>query len=182
MNRLLVSALAVAALATVSGAASLDLSYSLAPSGSLWLYDMTLSVDTTSSGWSSGMGWSWIVFGDVPNNETSPLADFAVTSGFPIGPWGQLASSSGGHDGPTLLFDGGGNVVYWVPTSGSDTVSWQGTSAFEATPGSLQFSELDNEGGASLDNFKTMTQVPEPASLLVLGGLVPFILRRRRAR
>ena len=183
MRRFLLCACAVGGLGAVSGAASLNLSYSLAPSGGLWVYDLTLSVDTSSSGWSAGMGWTWVTFGDVPNNGTSPLSDFAVTSGFPVGPWGSLSFSYGGHNRPTFLFDSANSITYWVPTSASDTVTWSGTSAFHATPGSLQFSELLTQGGATRDEFKDMLEVvPEPASMLILGGLIPMVLRKRRAR
>lgn len=183
MRRLLVCALALAALAGSSSAASLNLTYSIAPAGSLWAYNMTLSVDTSVSSWAPGMGWSWITFGDVPNNGTSPLADFSLTSA-PPAPYASLSFSSGGHNGPSWIFDGASNIAYWTPTSAADTISWSGTSSFHATPGSLQFSELLTQSGATNDNFKNMIQsaVPEPASLLVLGGLVPIFLRKRRAR
>ncbi|HVT12715.1 MAG TPA: PEP-CTERM sorting domain-containing protein [Fimbriimonadaceae bacterium] len=177
-------AIAIGGLAVASNAASLNLNYTITPDGSLWQYDMTLSVDTSVSAWAPGMGWSWLTFGDVPNNGTSPLSDFVVTSSFPVGPWGSLSFSSGGHNGPTFLLDPSNNIAYWTPTSASDTLSWSGTSSFQATPGSLQFSELLVTGGATSDNFKDMIQnpVPEPASLLVLGGLIPVFLRKRRAR
>ena len=178
MHRLSMCALAFGGMAVASGAASLNMDYSMAPDASLWLYTMTLSVDTSSSAWSPGMGWTLVVFGDE-QSASSPLSDFTVTSGFPVGPWDSLASSSGFHNGPTLGFSGG-ILTYWVPTSQSDTITWQGTSAFDATPGSLLFSELIVEGGATQDSFKTMTPVPEPASLLVLGGLIPVVIRRRR--
>ena len=183
MNRLLIGTAVLCASFGVAGAASLNLTYSIAPQGSVFLYNMTLSVDQSTSAWSPGMGWGWITFGDVPNNGTSPLADFTLTSSLPMGPFASLSSSSGGHDGPSWIFDAGFNVTSWVPASATDTLSWSGTSAFNATPGSLQFSELIPSGGATADNFKNMIQAaPEPASFLALGGLIPVFLRKRRAR
>ncbi|MFI5387192.1 MAG: hypothetical protein ACHQ50_13865 [Fimbriimonadales bacterium] len=163
---------------SIANAASLNIFYSKAPAGSLWQYTMTLAVDTSSSSWSAGMGWDWLIIGDVPSG-TSPISDFAVTSGFPVGPWTGLTSSGGGHNGPTFAPVTG---AFWVPSSASDTLTWTGTSAFNASPGDLTFSELILEGGATGDNWKPMVAVPEPASLVILGVLMPIAMRRRRAR
>jgi hypothetical protein len=181
MKRLTAATLALGGLVAVSNAASLNLHYSLAPSGSLWDYTMTLSVDESVTGWSSGMGWTWITFGDVAGPGTSPLADFVLTSA-PPPVWDSLSFSSGGHNGPTWLINAG-NVTYWVPTAATDTLTWTGTSSFHATPGSLFFSELLVTGGATRDDFKEMLEVvPEPASAIALLGLLPIAMRRRRAR
>lgn len=179
MKRIILSASVLAGLAALSSAASLALCYTATPNGNLYDYTMTLSVDTSQSAWSAGMGWTWITFGDV-NSGTSTLADFTLTSA-PPSPFNQLSFSSGGHNGPTWLFDANG-IVYWTPTSANDTLTWTGTSANPGAPDTLQFSELMVTGGASADNFKDMEvcPVPEPASLLVLGGLLPIVLRRRR--
>jgi len=179
--KLLISALALGALAVATNAASLNLFYTCTPDGGMFDYNMTLAVDESSSSWSPGMGWTWTTFGDVPN-ATSPLSDFNLTSA-PPSPYGSLASSSGGHNGPTWLFDASNNVVYWVPATATDTLTWSGTSAFDGrTQGSLQFSELLIEGGATQDNYKDMIvqSAPEPASLLTLGVFVPLVLRRRK--
>lgn len=180
MKKFLFTCSAVAALAVLSSAASLDLHYSVTPNAGLYDYTMTLSVDTSSSGFASGMGWSWIIFGDG-NNGPSPLADFVLTSA-PPAPFGMLSSSSGGHNGPTWLVDANFNIAYWCPATENDTISWTGTSANPGLAGTLQFSELLTKGDASVDNWKDMVldPVPEPASLLVLGGLLPIALRRRR--
>jgi hypothetical protein len=180
MNRtLLVSAVACLSFGAAQGA-SLNLSYIKSSlGGGMWQYDMTLSVDTSTTGWSPGMGWAWLTFGDSPVSGGSPFNDFVMTSSFPVGPWFGLTFSSGGHNGPTF----NSPVVPWVPTASTDTLNWVGKSATNAPTGSLKFSTLIPSGGATAADFKTMTEiVPEPASFLVLGGLVPLFLRKRKAR
>jgi hypothetical protein len=179
MNRLLLASIALGVSAGVASAASLNLSYVKTSLGSLWQYDMTLSVDTSVTGWSSGMGWRWLIFGDVPSGA-SPLADFVITSGFPVGPWTGLGSTSGGHNGPSFDFV----LDYWIPSASTDTLHWVGTSATNAAADTLKFSTIAGTvGGATANDFKTMIEVvPEPSSLLVLGGLAPLFLLKRRSR
>lgn len=180
MKRLLMGTFLLGGFAAASNAANLNLDYSIAPVGSLWSYNLTLSVDTSGSAWAPGQGWTWITFGDVAEQGTSPLRDFVLTSGLPVGPFTVLGFASGGHNGPTWLV-GANGWTYWVPATANETLSWTGTSSFHATPGSLFFSELFVVGGASVDTFKEMRQVvPEPVSMLALASLVPMILRKRR--
>ena len=182
MKRLLIGTFVLGGFAAASNAANLNLDYIITPAGALWSYDLTLSVDTSGSAWAPGQGWTWITFGDVAGPGTSPLSDFVLTSSLPVGPWTALSFSSGGHNGPTWLI-GTTGITYWVPAAANETISWTGTSSFHATPGSLFFSELLVQGGASVDNFKEMREVvPEPASMLALASLLPMILRKRRAQ
>ncbi len=182
-TKAILAVLGVSALSAVACAqADLDLTYTESSlGGGLFSYDMTLSIDQTNGGFASGMGWTLIIFGDVANGATSPLADFSVTSAYPA-PFGELASSSGGHDGPTWAFDSGGNLVYWDPTLASNTLTWAGTSRYDAsTQGPMYFSELIVQGGAGQDSFKLMQPAssPEPASCLALAGAGAILLRRR---
>ena len=179
MKRLFLASIVFGVSAGFASAASLNINYVKTFLGSVWQYDMTMSIDTSSTGWSAGMGWRWLILGDVTVGP-SPFADFSITSGFPVGPWTGLTSSSGGHNGPTF------NSVldYWIPNASTDTLHWVGTSSYNAPTGSLKFSTLAGTlGGAEAADFKTMIEiVPEPSSLLLLGGLVPAFLIRRRAR
>ena len=180
------SALAVGTTLVLAGstfAANLEMSYSeTSLGGGLFSYDITMGVDTSQSAWQSGMGWSWIIFGDAPFGSTSPFADFTLTSAAPA-PFAYMEYSTGGNNGPTWLSDSNGNEVYWTPTTAADTVSWTGTSSYDAaTKGPLYFSDLDQIGGASADNFVEMTptSAPEPSSIIALAGLgLALVLRKR---
>jgi hypothetical protein len=163
-----------------ANAASLKLSYTKTVVGALYQYDMTLSVDTSASAWTPGMGWGWLIFGDVANNTTSPLAGFQMITTFPVGPWTSLSSSSGGHNGPTFAPVGN----QWIPTAASDTLFWSGTHSFNAPDNTLTFSTLSVGGGATAPSFKIMTTnpVPEPISMISLASGAAMLLRRRRNR
>lgn len=114
---------AAAALAAIAGAAStasaqgLEMCYSQTNlGGGLFEYEFSVTPD---SGWVSGMGWRWLIFGDA-QSSASPIADFTMDpSQFPLGPWTRLQFSSGGHNGPTL----GPVLDYWIPRDGSETLT-----------------------------------------------------------
>ncbi len=180
MRRCLIACLVLGSTASLASAASLNLSYvKTTLGGGVFQYAMTLSVDQSSSPWVAGMGWDWLIFGDVAGPGTSPISDFTLTSGLPVGPWNELASSGGAHNGPTFAPV---TTAYWIPGTASDTLSWVGTSSYDAPDNSMTFSELFITGDASADNFKIMTvnAVPEPCSLIALGGSALLLLRRRR--
>lgn len=183
MNKRLASGLlGVFALCGIAGAqADLYMNYVETPvGGGLFSYDITLGVDQSGGALMPGMGWSWIIWGDVAN-ATSPLNDWAQTSPIPA-PFENISGTFGYHNGPTWIAGAGNNIVYWQPNSPTDTLTWSGTSAYDAsTQGPIYFSELLPEGGAGQDTFKLMNAVPEPAPWLALGvGALGLLVRRRR--
>ena len=182
MKKLLLASILSIAGVAIASANVLDLNYSVTPSGGLFDYSFTLSIDPSYS-LNAGDAWSWLIFGDEAS-ATSPIADFSLTSA-PPGPFtGGVFSSSGAHNGPTFLFDSSNNIVYWAPTSQSDTLTWTGTSATELTQGQLLYSELLSQNSAPTDSFAVATQaVPAPAGLIALTiGLAGLALLKSRVR
>lgn len=183
MKHLLLTAMVAVVGVSAASANVLDLNYSVTPNGGLYDYSFTLSVDpgTTIGG---GQGWSWITFGDEVSSA-SPFADFVLTSSNP-GPFsGGLSFSYGYHNGPTWLNNSTNNIVYWTPTSMSDTLTWTGTSASYLPQGQLLYSELIGNGGAPTDNWAVATQqaVPAPSGIIALTiGLAGLAFMKFRAR
>ncbi|MEX2080040.1 MAG: hypothetical protein WEC33_00345 [Dehalococcoidia bacterium] len=122
--------------------------------GGMYSYDFTL---TPNAGWSAGMGWRWLIFGDEPctactppGTGVSPLTGFAMTSAFPVGPWTQLSSSGGGHNGPTFS----SVLDYWIPATSTETLTWSGTHSSNLQQGQMLWSTLAGTlGGATAANW-----------------------------
>jgi hypothetical protein len=172
-------------MSTFATADPLHMEYAVNPlGGGIFHYDFTLSVDNHDGSWAAGQGFSWLTFGDQPNNTPSNLTNFALDSGnLPVGPWIELDNSSGGHNGPTFLIGTGGGIAYWVPSGVGASLSWHGTSTADLPQGQLLFSTLLTQGGGVPANFDIAhrTTAPEPASMAVLGlGAVAMIRRRVR--
>jgi len=146
--------LGLAAAFSTAQAQSLDLCYDVIDLGNgLYQYDFELTPD---AGWAPGMGWRWFIFGDEPGTGSggtgvSPLTDFIIDPGsLPVGPWTTLSSSGGGHNGPTFA----PVLDYWVPASGTETLTWSGTSTAFLRQGELLYSTLaGTQGGAVAANF-----------------------------
>lgn len=173
----LLFALPVLFVSGVASAADLKLSYVKTDiGGGLFSYDFTLGVDISASAFVPGSGWGWLIFGDAAFPGPSLMSDFTMTSSFPVGPWTSLSSSSGGHNGPTFANVGD----TWNPIADTDTLTWSGTSAWDAPDGELLFSTLITEGGATASNFKIAQPVPEPTSMIALGAGALALLRRRK--
>jgi hypothetical protein len=150
--------------------------------GGLFDYDFRLSVDNNDGSYVPGQAWRWIIFGDA-DRSASPLTnwegDLSQSS-----PWISLfSSSSGGHNGPTLIGPGPSVLSYWVPTGVGDFLKWSGTSTADLAQGNLLFSTLAgtlNNGVAANFNVANRVQsfdaksVPEPASVLGLLALGVF--------
>jgi hypothetical protein len=146
------AAAAALALSSHATAQSLDLCYDVVDiGGGLYEYSFVCEID---AGWAPGMGWRWYIFGDQ-SGAPSPMTNVAMTSSFPVGPWTQLSSSGGGHNGPTFA----PVLDYWIPASGSETLEWSCTSTDLLPQGELLFSTLAGTvGGAVAPNFKVATQ------------------------
>jgi hypothetical protein len=163
--------------------------FSVTPTGGVFHYDITLSVDNHDNTFAAGQGWGWLIFGDQSNAATN-LPNFVMDSGvWPVGPWTYLTSSGGSHNGPTFgpLNSGAPNYtgVAWMPSGVGSSIHWAGTSTANLGDGELLFSTIAyNVGGAVPANFEAahLTTAPEPASMaaLALGALA--VVRRKRNR
>ncbi len=143
---------AVGGLAAAASASPFTLTYcATASSGGGYIYNFKLTMDNNDGSWAPGQGIGWIVFGDAPSGETSPIADFAVDpSSLPIGPWTQIQGTGGGHNGPTFgpvvvqqpPFD----AIFWVPEAVGDSLEWAGFAANDTPAGAMQWSALFAQG------------------------------------
>jgi len=171
-----------------SGATPLFLSYSITPDGGgEYTYDFTLTLDNNDGTWAAGQNFNWIIFGDGPS--TPGLTNFVGDpASLPIGPFTGYTSTSGGHNGPTLLdtpdVTGGG----WIPTAIGQTLTWDGTSDADLTQGELFWSNIEGSGlqASFVTATETFSDAPEPASFglslaaLLLVGTGLFFRRRQR--
>lgn len=147
--------------------------------GGVFQYDFVLVNTNTSGTWSAGQNFDWIIFGDAaggPSNLTGFVGDPGSLTGTPWADEG-FTSSSGGHNGPTLL-DFNNGLLGWVPGFVGDSVSWSGTSTANLGQGELLWSNLVGSGVHA--DFAVATLVPVPASSLMLGVAGLAIIRRRR--
>jgi hypothetical protein len=170
-------------------ASPLRLEYSVMDlGGGLYDYEFDLILDNNDSTWVSGQGWGWLIFGDAPRGDDSPLTDFVGdTSDLPVGPWTGYSSTGGTHNGPTL-----GPVTFpddlWVPSSIGETLSWSGTSTADLAQGDLLFSTIHGINTAARADFDiayrvSAAPVPEPTTMLLLGsGLLGLVGFRRKFR
>ncbi len=173
----------------------LTMDVTVSPTGTgLFSYNFTLTLDNHTGTWSPGQGWGWMIFGDLfigdidPN--TNPLfglgqwpasgpgvPDFTMTSAIP-GPWAQLSSTGGSHNGPTFAFV----LDYWKPLGIGDSLHWSGTSSADLS--SILFSSLIGTDGVQLPIFESahVTQTtPEPSSIATLTfGLLAIALLAKR--
>ena len=116
-------------------------------------YEFTVHTD---AGWVAGMGWRWFIFGDA-QSTASPFIDFVIDpASLPVGPWTSLSSSGGFHNGPTFSFV----LDYWIPSSGTETLTWKGTSFVALDEPNMLFSTIAGQiGGAGPNDFKVAKQI-----------------------
>jgi hypothetical protein len=159
--------------------------------GGLFDYEFRLVLDNRDGSFVPGQGWDWIVFGDQPVLDSSNLLDFAGDlSDLPIGPFVEYTSSSGGHNGPSLIAPG---ASAWFPHFVGDELRWSGTSTVDLPQGALLWSTLLTFNGARGANFDRAVRieaddppdnepVPEPSSAILLAcGAFGVFWRVRRA-
>jgi hypothetical protein len=179
VGRILIS-LFVSACASAAMASPLDLSYSIADTGSgFFEYDFTLTLDDHDNSWVAGQDFNWITFGDA-TSSASPLTNF-VGDVAPA-PFTSFSASSGYHNGPTLLSTAN-NFAGWAPTAVGDSLSWSGSSSAFLGQGQLLFSNLIGSGVHADFEVATLA-VPEPSTyaLMFAGlGAMGFLARRRKA-
>lgn len=145
-----------------------------------WLYNFTLKNTNIDNSWQNGQNFDWIIFGDQANNTPSNLLNWVGDPNSLIGsPWFNegFSTSSGGHNGPTLLdvFDG---FVGWVPGFVGDSISWSGTSTVDLPEPKLLWSNLVGTGAHA--DFLPAIKVPAPGSVALLGLAGLAAGRRRR--
>ena len=127
----------------------LDYSKSWSASGIVY-YTFTLALENSDDSWAPGQGWGWLIFGDSPTLGGSAFNDFTLTGGvFGVGPWTEVTTSSGAHNGPTL----GPVTDFWVPNNVGDFITWQGYSTSNVPDGALFFSTFFTQGGGVAADF-----------------------------
>ena len=133
----------------------LDYSKSWSSNGIVY-YTFTLALENADQSWVPGQGWGWLIFGDSPSLGGSPFNDFTLTGGiFGVGPWSELTTSSGAHNGPTL----GPVGDFWVPSQVGDFLTWQGFSTSNVPDGALFFSTFFTQGGAAAADFQAASNL-----------------------
>ena len=169
-------------LVNTAGATPLRFDYTVTPiDGGRYDYEFRLTLDNNDNSWMTGQGWQWIVFGDSPDGDTSPLTDFVGdTSDFPTGPYtgfGTTNIDAPNHVGPTLE-----NLVhFWRPTAVGQYLQWSGTSTANLGAGELLISTIGVDPGNGDPNtpvpatylagnrVNTLDPVPEPGTFMLLG-------------
>ena len=171
-------------------ATPLRMDYQVMPlGGGLFDYEFDLILDNNDSSWVSGQNFNWIIFGDQPSSPTNLTSFIADTSDLPIGPFTFFTTTSGGHNGPTLIVQIPDIITTgWFPTALGQSLSWSGTSTANLPQGQLLWSNLFGTGvhaDFEVANLTTVLPVPEPAtSVLLLSGLLVMggLAKRKRDR
>jgi len=168
--------------ATTARATPFTLDYSVSSiGGGLFDYQFTLVLDNHDSSWVAGQDFNWIIFGDQ-SAAASPLTDFVLTVPDSVFGFAGFNTSSGFHNGPTLINDTG-----WTPTAIGNQLTWEGTSTANLGQGQLLWSNLAGADLAKWATFEVAQQyvagVPEPGVLaLLLLGLAGLAASRAKGK
>lgn len=132
---------------------ALQMDYTIEDLGGTYDYTFTLTLTNGDGSWSPGQGFGWLLFGDAMS-DCSPLENFAIDpDDLPVGPWTDLGSSFGYHNGPTLQYV----LDCWTPSEVGESLSWSGT--HDNYHSDILWSSIYTCGGADRIEF-------EPANLL----------------
>jgi hypothetical protein len=186
----------------------LFLNYTVTPSGGVFIYQFTLTLDNSDGSWIPGENFNWIDFGTfsiLGGTPSSPLASFGVYGQeLPIGPFNYTMSSGPqGEYVPTLLDNS--NILHggWIPTAVGDELTWSGPANVDLPIGDLYWSYLIADGqpfpglgpnqspryesfiaGTHMlapadQQIEILISTPEPSTVLLLGaGLLGLIAVR----
>lgn len=186
----LAALLALSVCAPAAQAAPLRMDYIVTDlGGGTYDYEFKLTLDNNDGTWSAGQEWTWIVWGDA-QNAVSPLADFVGdTTDLPVGPFDRYTTTSGGHNGPSMLHGPGGVLAWWMPAAVGDCLMWSGTSSTLLPQGDMLWSIIWGQNGGTRIDFEVATRVtsfgepiPEPGTLALVAGAAACLLWRRRTR
>jgi hypothetical protein len=188
----------VCVLSGVASAMPLRLEYELTDLGSgIYDYDFTLVLDNNDSRWLPVMEWDWIVFGandfhdsypSFDNDGNGPARSDWTTTSFSH-PISSVSTSGGGVNGPTLYIGPSPALPGWRPTALGESLSWSGTSQIFLPDGELYWSSVAASHQDHPFNWTfhlahqtNVPDVPEPASLLLVGAGVAILAARRGTR
>ncbi|WP_229211680.1 MULTISPECIES: PEP-CTERM sorting domain-containing protein [unclassified Duganella] len=180
-RKMLLSLAATLALPLAAQASPITLNYSITGS-TTYTYEFTLTLDNHDSSWAAGQNFNWFIFGDGHAGTPTPLTNFVGDpSSLPIGPFTSYNTSSGGHNGPTLLDYSNGSYTGWVPSAVGDALHWKGTSTASLGQGQLLWSNLAGNGHNASFEVGVLNAVPEPETYgMLLAGLALLGVAARR--
>jgi len=143
------TAVTVASVTSTATASPLKLEYCITDvGGGVLQYQFKLTLNNNDGSWSSGLGYNWIIFGDVASPGPSNFADFVgdLPAPPPFDDEGW-SFSSGGHNGPTLL-DFGTDFDFrgWIPTAVGQSLTWSGRSSIRLGAGEMAWSNIVGTG------------------------------------
>ncbi len=138
-------------------ATPLKMTYCVTPVGGIYEYEFELVLDNNDGTWAPGQKFGQFIFGDTMLGPTALPGFVMDPASYPVGPFTQLGTTLGFHNGPTLepivLSQPGSPANLWGPTAIGQKLTWRGTSAANLGQGQMKWSNLMYEGGATFAEF-----------------------------